>query len=346
MRPIKAGRHIYGPRYLKLLLLTSSSFVVLGLTGLASAARPLPPCSPPAFAGSVAARASRSVHKPPLCRVGLRGRGLQGITGKTGTPGRTGAAGQTGLNGAAGLRGPSGNTGGAGAAGPDGPAGPAGVTGSQGPQGVQGVTGATGSGATGAQGATGPAGPAGATGPNGPAGSTGAQGTSGAVGATGPVGSTGPTGATGSAATKGLSQYAYVYNDAGQTVEVDTDITFSKSGRMTAGITHADGDAAIALVNAGDYKVTFSVSGTETNQMALFVNATPLVPGNATLVAGTVYGSAAGAQQNTGQAIVTAAAGSVLTIRNHTTTAAVTLATPLGGNQVTTNASVVIEKLD
>ena len=71
-------------------------------------------------------------------------------------------------------------------------------------------------------------------------------------------------------------------------------------------------------MNAGDYKVTFSVSGTEPSQMALFVNGT--------LVPGTIYGSGAGTQQNTGQVIVTFAAGDVLTVRNHTSAAAVGLA--------------------
>ena len=120
---------------------------------------------------------------------------------------------------------------------------------------------------------------------------------------------------------------------------IEADITFNKNGVMTSGITHAAGTpgaAGITLVNAGDYKVTFSVSGTEPNQMALFVNGT--------LVPGTVYGSGAGTQQNTGQAIVTFAAGDVLTVRNHSSAAAVSLATPIGGTQANANASVVDRK--
>ena len=195
------------------------------------------------------------------------------------------------------------------------------------------------------QGATGPrrshAGcPAGPAGADRPAGGTD-PGDHRTDGATGPAGSTGATGATGAAGSSGLSQYAYVYNDAAQTVAIEADVTFNKNGVLTAGITHAAGTpgaAGITLVNAGDYKVTFSVSGTEANQMALFVNGT--------LVPGTVYGSGAGTQQNTGQAIVTFAAGDVLTLRNHTSAAAVSLATPIGGTQANANASVVIEKLN
>jgi BclA C-terminal domain len=182
-------------------------------------------------------------------------------------------------------------------------------------------------------------GPAGATGTTG---NTGLDGTTGAGGVTGPAGSTGATGATGSAASQGLSQYAYVYNDAAQTVAIEADVNFNKNGVLTSGITHAAGTpgaAGIALVNAGDYKVTFSVSGSEPSQMALFVNGITVVPG-------TVYGSGAGTQQNTGQTIVTLAAGDVLTVRNHSSAAAVTLAEPIGGTQATVNASVAIEKLN
>jgi hypothetical protein len=91
-------------------------------------------------------------------------------------------------------------------------------------------------------------------------------------------------------------------------------------------------------VNAGIYKVTFSVSGTGPNQMALFLSGT--------VVDGSIYGSGAGTQQNTGQAIVVSTlANRVLTIRNHTTTAAVGLASVIGGTQANSNASVLIEQL-
>jgi len=123
----------------------------------------------------------------------------------------------------------------------------------------------------------------------------------------------------------------------GETVPLEADVTFDSNGVLTPGITHAPGAAGVTLTTAGTYAVTFSVSGTEPSQMALFVNGT--------LVPGTVYGSGAGTQQNTGQAILVAPAGAVLTVRNHTSSAAVGLATPIGGTQPSSNASVVIEKL-
>jgi hypothetical protein len=135
-----------------------------------------------------------------------------------------------------------------------------------------------------------------------------------------------------------VPQYAYVYNDAAQTVALEAAVTFNSNGVMTAGITHAPGTAGITIGSSGDYKVTFSVSATEVDQMALFVNGT--------LVPGTVYGSGAGTQQNTGQVIFTIAAGDILTLRNHTSTAGIGLAALYGGTQTNTNASVVIEKLN
>jgi hypothetical protein len=182
----------------------------------------------------------------------------------------------------------------------------------------------------------------GATGATGAAGATGPQGTAGVNGTNGTLGATGTVGATGAAgpAGGGLSQYAYIYNDAAQTVDIDADVNFNKNGTRTSGITHAagiPGAAGITLVNAGDYKVAFSVSGTQASQMALFVNGT--------LVPGTVYGSGAGTQQNTGLAIATFAAGDVVTVRNHSSAAAVGLAALIGGTEATTNASIVIEKL-
>jgi hypothetical protein len=134
-----------------------------------------------------------------------------------------------------------------------------------------------------------------------------------------------------------LSQYAYVYNLTPETVAVEGDVTFDSNGVMSSGIIHAPGDTGITLVDAGTYEVSFSVSTTEPSQMALF--------DNGSLVPGTIYGSGAGTQQNDGQVIFTAGAGDVLTLRNHSSSAAVGLATTIGGTQANTNASVVIEQV-
>ena len=120
-------------------------------------------------------------------------------------------------------------------------------------------------------------------------------------------------------------------------VAIEAGVSFSNNGVLTAGITHAPGNAAITVVTSGTYKIAFLVSGVEPNQFGLFVNGAPAT--------GTVYGSGAGTQQNTGQAILVLGAGDVLTVMNHSSAAAVTLQTLAGGTQTNVNASVVIEKL-
>lgn len=91
------------------------------------------------------------------------------------------------------------------------------------------------------------------------------------------------------------------------------------------------------MTNAGTYMVTFSASVTGTDQVAIFLNGTP--------VAGSTYGTGAGGEQNTGQVLVVVPAGGILTLVNHTTPGAFALVTPTGGTQPTVNASVAIEKL-
>jgi hypothetical protein len=129
----------------------------------------------------------------------------------------------------------------------------------------------------------------------------------------------------------------FIYNVNAQTVAVEADVIFDLNGGLSTGITHAPGTAQIAVTNSGKYEVTFSVSCVEPNQFALFINGAPGV--------GTVYGSGAGTQQNSGQAIIALTAGDVLTLRNHSSAAAVGLQTLAGGTQTSVNASIVIKKL-
>jgi hypothetical protein len=107
---------------------------------------------------------------------------------------------------------------------------------------------------------------------------------------------------------------------------------------MTSGITHTSGTSQIRVTVPGDYEITFSESGTQPNQFALFDN------GN--LVAGTVYGSGVGTQQNSGQVIITLAANDTLTLRNHSSSAAVSLPSGTGGTQTNVNASIILKKLN
>ena len=183
------------------------------------------------------------------------------------------------------------------------------------------------------------------TGPTGPCctGPTGIPGPTGNAGNTGPTGPccTGPTGATGGVGPTGgigiAGQFAYIYNEGLQTVPIEDDVEFSANGLITSGITHAPGTNSVLFNVAGTYSITFSASGVEPNQFALFLNGI--------VVPGSVYGSGAGTQQNTGQVIVTIAAGDVLTLRNHSSAAAVQLQPLAGGTQINVNASLLIEQL-
>ena len=211
------------------------------------------------------------------------------------------------------------------------------VGGITGPTGTQGFTGYTGP--TGLQGIQGFSGDTGPTGPQGIQGIQGVQGTAGAQGIqgfTGDTGSTGPQGFTGPVAPFSAS-YAYIYNLAAQTVAVDAVVLFDSNGTMTADITHTLSTGDITFSTVGIYLVTFSVSGTEPNQFALFLNGSTLIGG--------IYGAGAGTQQNNGSMIIAITAGDVLTLRSYSSAAAVTLATPIGGTQANVNASVTIVKL-
>jgi hypothetical protein len=263
---------------------------------------------------------------------------VAGSDGAAGVTGATGLQGVTGSTGAAGATGAQGDPGTPGVAGSDGAAGVTGATGLQGVTGSTGAPGAPGApgsaGITGAQGATGSQGDPGTPGSDGAIGPSGSAGLTGATGATGPSGGTGVTGQTGM---NGLADYAYIYNLSPQVVPVEGAVSFDSNGALTGGITHTAPSAEITLVDAGAYMVRFSVSGTGPNQFALFLNGT--------VVDGSTYGSGAGTQQNSGQVLVVASAGDVLTLENHSSASAVTLASDVGGTQANVNASVTIEKV-
>ena len=135
-----------------------------------------------------------------------------------------------------------------------------------------------------------------------------------------------------------MSEYAYIYNLAAGVVPIEADIAFSDNGVISAdGITHAPGTSQISFTNAGTYIVWFSVAGVEPGQFTLFQNGAP--------VAGGTYGSGAGTQPNPGMVIITVAAADVVTLRNHSSAAAITLQTLAGGTQTNANASVTILRL-
>jgi hypothetical protein len=133
-----------------------------------------------------------------------------------------------------------------------------------------------------------------------------------------------------------LSAFGYIFNEGAETVAIEADVAFDMNGPLL-GVTHAPGNAGVNVTASGTYAIWFSVTNVEPAQFALTVNGAP--------VASTVYGSGAGTQQDNGFAILTLSANDVLTLRNHSSAAAVTLQTLAGGTQTNVNASLLIEKL-
>lgn len=135
----------------------------------------------------------------------------------------------------------------------------------------------------------------------------------------------------------GLEEFAYIYNLAPQVVAVEADILYSDNGVIVGSITHVVGTAPITLGTAGTYSVWFVAACHESNQFTLFQNGVA--------VPGATYGAGAGTEPNPGMVIITAEAGDVLTVRNHTSAAAVILQTLAGGTAINANASILIQKI-
>jgi len=133
------------------------------------------------------------------------------------------------------------------------------------------------------------------------------------------------------------NHFASIYNLNPQVVAIESDVLFDTNGSLTTGFTHILNSSQIIIANAGYYRVHFSVSATEPNQFALFLN------GSA--IPGSIFGSGAGTQQNNGQVVFMASTGDIITLRNHTSASAVILDSVVGGTQMNTNASLMIEKL-
>jgi hypothetical protein len=119
-------------------------------------------------------------------------------------------------------------------------------------------------------------------------------------------------------------------------VAIEGPVAFDSNGPLS-GFTHTAGTPGISVVTAGTYLVKFLVSALQPSQFALFDNGAP--------IAGTTFGSGGGTQQNNGQAMVTLAAGDILTLVNHSSASAIILQTLAGGTQPNVNASLTIQQL-
>lgn len=162
------------------------------------------------------------------------------------------------------------------------------------------------------------------------------NGERGAMGSTGGTGAQGATGATGPAG-GGLSAYGYIYALIRQDVAIDAAVLFDAQSELL-NIESRMGSSDITILENGNYLVGFSVTGTEPNQFAIFVNGR--------VVPGSIYGSGAGTQQNNGQVIVKLEKGDTVTLVNYHSAAAVGLQSLSGGTEENVVASVTLLKLN
>jgi BclA-like protein len=163
-----------------------------------------------------------------------------------------------------------------------------------------------------------------------------AAATGGGTSGNGPQGPAGARGLTGPPGPAAAVNYSYIYNTVVQTVAIEDDVTFDTNGPML-GFSHTPGTTQLVVPENGVYRAEFSVSGIEPGQFTLTVNGIA--------VTGTTYGSGAGTQQNGGSAILELDAGSVVTLRNHSSASAVTLQSPAGGTQANVDASMVLQEI-
>jgi hypothetical protein len=154
-------------------------------------------------------------------------------------------------------------------------------------------------------------------------------------GAKGDTGLTGAKGDLGPAA--GLSAFGYIYASKAQVVEIDAAVVFDSQSDLL-NIQHEMDSSQIFILQAGNYLVSFLITGTEPNQFAIFVNGT--------VVPGSIYGSGAGTQQNNGQVIVKLGEKDAVTLVNYHSAAAVGLQSSSGGKENNVTASVTLLKLN
>ncbi len=121
------------------------------------------------------------------------------------------------------------------------------------------------------------------------------------------------------------SDYGFFYSvTTTGTIAPDVAFPLFVNGAFTSGFTHVAGSTDVVIVTPGVYAVEYGVEVLEASQIALFLDGV--------VVPGSIYGSGAGTQQNNGSFILTTvSANQVLTLRNHTSAAAITPQVPSGG---------------
>ena len=176
------------------------------------------------------------------------------------------------------------------------------------------------------------------SGPSGPSGAIGATGPSGPIG---PAGVQGPSGPPGPAGLSGSADFAEFFalmpGDNSTTVAAGAAVEFPQDGPLSGSITRT-GASTFLLSAAATYRVSFVVSVTDPGQLEVDLNGTP--------VAYTVVGRDTGTTEIVGESLITATAGSLLSIINPVgNPSALTITPNAGGITHPVSASLVIQKL-
>jgi len=153
-----------------------------------------------------------------------------------------------------------------------------------------------------------------------------------------------PSAMVGPASAPSEEVFGFFYNkEVAGTVAIEGVFPFDTDGPVSPGaFLHTASpvpatSAPITIVNAGTYEVVWTTGVAEPQQVALFLDGVA--------VDSTIYGQATGTSVMTGVAVITATAGQALTLRNHSSAAALTLVTPAGGTQDNNTNSLFIKSL-
>ena len=67
-----------------------------------------------------------------------------------------------------------------------------------------------------------------------------------------------------------MADFLYVYNEHFTTLTgIDSRIPFSNNGPISGGFTHNAGEAEVFVLNAGTYKINYTVSGSTLSELVL-----------------------------------------------------------------------------
>ena len=179
-----------------------------------------------------------------------------------------------------------------------------------------------------------------APGPTGPEGPAGPEGSMGSEGPAGPEGPMGPAGVDGEGAGPAGYVYLYATKTSDQTLwnaSGGNRVSFDQVEQQLGDITMSAGGTEFQVVDAGIYKVSFSVLANDDSQLDVRVDG---------LMYGNLVFGAAGGTPNVGTAVLELEAGDIVTLESWTSNGNVEIRSGEGGSADTVVAWLIIEQLN